>query len=409
MSAKHVNLAILAMAIGGFAIGTAEFVAMGLLPNIAAGVSVSIPQAGHVISAYALGVMVGAPLLAAIGARIPRKHMLLALMVWFALGNLASATASSYHSLELARFFAGLPHGAFFGIGSVVAASLVAPNRRAWAVSMIMAGLTVSNIVGVPLTTLIGQQYGWRWPFALVGIIAMVTVAAVLFWVPTQPVLEHASMKTELSALRRGQVWLALLIGTVGFGGMFSTFSYITPTMTHLAGFSETAVTGLLAVYGTGMTIGMVLGGRLADRALMPSMYFGLIVMAVVLFVFGYTVHTKPGAVISVLVFGMTGSLLIPSLQTRLMDVAREGQSLAAALNHSTLNLANAFGAWLGGAVLSAGLGYEWPSRAGSFLAVAGLFVALLSGAIDKRGKRRAKAAVGERAPSPDARTEAVV
>jgi DHA1 family inner membrane transport protein len=382
---RHANLAIFALSVGGFAIGTGEFVSMGLLPNIASGVRVSIPQAGHVISAYALGVMVGAPLIAAFGARLPRKRLLWWLMAAFVIGNLASALAPSYSTLLAARFFAGRPHGAFFGIGAVVGASLVPPNRRAWAVSMMLTGLTVANVVGVPLTTLIGQQWGWRWPYGLVGIFGMLTLAAVLLWIPLRPAEHGATMRTELSALRHGQVWLALLIGTVGFGGMFATYSYITPTLTTLAHFSETAVTVLLAVYGLGMTLGMMLGGRLADRALMPSMYAGLLFTAAVLFGFGYAVHSQVTAVPAVFVFGMTGSLLVPMLQTRLMDVARDGQSLAAALNHSTLNLANALGAWIGGVVLSHGLGYEWPSRVGGFLALAGLAVALASGSLDHR------------------------
>jgi DHA1 family inner membrane transport protein len=387
LTSRQANLAILSLAIGGFAIGTGEFVSMGLLPNIASGVKVSIPQAGHVISAYALGVMVGAPLIAAFGARLPRRKLLWILMAAFALGNLASALAPSYHTLLLARFAAGLPHGAFFGIGAVVGASLVPANRRAWAVSMMMAGLTVANVIGVPLTTLIGQQWGWRWPYTLVGVLGMLTFAAVLAWIPSRPAEGGASMGSELSALRHPQVWLALLIGTVGFGGMFATYSYITPTMTTLAHFSATAVTGLLACYGVGMTVGVVLGGRLADRALMPSLYGGLIATAIVLFGFGFAVTSKPGAVIAIFIFGVTGSLLVPILQTRLMDVAREGQSLAAALNHSTLNLANALGAWIGGVVLSHGLGYQWPSRVGALLAIAGLVIALISGALDRRSR----------------------
>jgi DHA1 family inner membrane transport protein len=268
---RRATLAILALAIGGFAIGTGEFVSMGLLPNIADGIQISIPQAGHVISAYALGVMVGAPLIAAFGARLPRKRLLWWLMAAFALGNLASALAPSYSTLLAARFLSGLPHGAFFGIGALVGASLVPPNRRAWAVSMMLAGLTVANVVGVPLTTLIGQQWGWRWPYGLVGVLGMLTLAAVLLWIPARPAEPGLTMRTELSALRHGQVWLALLTGTVGFGGMFATYSYITPTMTTLAHVSATAVTGLLAVYGVGMTVGVLLGGRLADRSLCPA------------------------------------------------------------------------------------------------------------------------------------------
>lgn len=390
---RRATLAIFALAIGGFAIGTGEFVSMGLLPNIAAGVEISIPQGGHVISAYAIGVVIGAPLIAAFGARLPRKQLLWWLMAAFILGNLASALAPGYSSLLIARFLSGLPHGAFFGIGALVGASLMPPNRRAWAVSMMLAGLTMANVVGVPLTTLIGQRWGWRWPYGLVGVLGMLTLAAVLLWIPSRPAGQGLTMRTELSALRHRQVWLALLVGTVGFGGMFATYSYITPTMTTLAGVSETAVTGLLAIYGLGMTVGVVLGGRLADRALMPSLYGGLIGTAVVLFGFGYAVRTLPGAVLAVFVFGVAGSVLVPILQTRLMDVAREGQSLAAALNHSTLNLANALGAWIGGLVLDQGLGYEWPSRVGGVLALAGLAIALLSGRLDITAARRAAVA----------------
>jgi DHA1 family inner membrane transport protein len=391
-ASRRATLAIFALAVGGFAIGTGEFVSMGLLPNIAGGVRISIPQAGNVISSYAVGVMVGAPLIAAFGARLPRKRLLWWLMAAFVVGNLASSLAPNYQILLLARFFSGLPHGAFFGIGAVVGASLVPPNRRAWAVSMMLTGLTVANVVGVPLTTLIGQQWGWRWPYGLVGVLGMLTLAAVLLWIPARPAEPGATIRTELSALRQRQVWLALLTGTVGFGGMFATYSYITPTMTTLAGFSETAVTGLLAIYGLGMTVGMMLGGRLADRAVMASLYGALLVTAAVLFGFGYAVHTKAGGVLAVFVFGITGSVLVPILQTRLMDVARDGQSLAAALNHSTLNLANALGAWIGGVVLSHGLGYEWPSRVGGLLALAGLAIALVSG-WSERGTRRAAVA----------------
>jgi DHA1 family inner membrane transport protein len=258
-------------------------------------------------------------------------------------------------------------------------------------VSMMLAGLTVANVVGVPLTTLIGQQWGWRWPYGLVGVLGMLTLAAVLLWIPATPAEQGLTFRTELSALRHGQVWLALLTGTVGFGGMFATYSYITPTMTTLAHVSATAVTGLLAVYGAGMTVGVLLGGRLADRSLMPSLYGALLATAVVLVGFGYAVRTVPGAVLATFIFGITGSVLVPILQTRLMDVARDGQSLAAALNHSTLNLANALGAWIGGLVLDHGLGYEWPSRVGAGLALAGLAIALLSGRLERASAARAE------------------
>ena len=384
-SCRHVNLAIFALAIGGFAIGTTEFVTMGLLPEIASGVGITIPKAGHVVSAYALGVVVGAPLIATLAARLSRKSVLLWLMVAFAAGNIASSMATSYQLLMLARFLSGLPHGAFFGIGAVVAASLVPMHRRTWAVSMMLAGLTVANIVGVPLTTWVGQNFGWQWPYALVGVLALLTVAATWAWVPRQPAAGDASMRAELRSLKRLQVWLALLIGTVGFGGMFATYSYIAPTMTQLTGYPAAAVPLILATYGIGMTTGAFLSGRVAAYGLMRGIFLCLAAIAVILALFGYAAHNKVTAVLAVFLLGLVPTILVPMLQTRLMDVAHEGQSLAAALNHSTLNMANALGAWLGSVVLQAGYGYEWPSRVGVVLALAGLGIAAISVLVGRR------------------------
>ena len=385
VSCRHLNLAILALAIGGFAIGTTEFVTMGLLPQIASGVGITIPTAGHIVSAYALGVVVGAPLIATLAARLPRKSVLVWLMVAFAAGNIASSMAASYPQLMLARFLSGMPHGAFFGIGAVVAASLVPMRRRTWAVSMMLAGLTVANIIGVPLTTWVGQHFGWQWPYALVGVIALATVAATWAWVPHQPTAGDASMRAELGSLRRLQVWLALLIGTVGFGGMFATYAYIAPTMTELTGYPSAAVPVILAIYGIGMTTGALLSGRVAVYGLMRGIFFCLAAIAVILVLFGYAAHNKVTAVLAVFLLGVVPTILVPMLQTRLMDVAHEGQSLAAALNHSTLNMANALGAWLGSVVLEAGYGYEWPSRVGAVLALAGLGIALISVLLGRR------------------------
>jgi len=389
-SCRHVNLAIFALAIGGFAIGTTEFVTMGLLPQIASGVGITIPTAGHVVSAYALGVVVGAPLIATLAARLSRKSVLVWLMVAFAAGNIVSSMVDSYPLLMLARFLSGLPHGAFFGIGAVVAASLVPRHRRTWAVSMMLAGLTVANIVGVPLTTWVGQNFGWQWPYALVGVIALVTVAATVAWVPHQPAEGDASMRAELRSLKRLQVWLALLIGTVGFGGMFATYSYIAPTMTELTGYAPAAVPLILAIYGIGMTTGAFLSGRVAAYGLMRGIFFCLAAIAVILMLFGFAAHNKVTAVLAVFLLGMVPTILVPMLQTRLMDVAHEGQSLAAALNHSTLNMANALGAWLGSIVLDAGYGYEWPSRVGAVLAVAGLGITAVSVLVGRRQARHA-------------------
>lgn len=383
---RHTNLALLALAVGGFAIGTTEFVTMGLLPEVAAGVDIDIPTAGHIVSAYAAGVVVGAPVLATLGSKMPRKQLLLWLMAGFAVANLLSSLATSYGFLMAARFVSGLPHGAYFGVGSLVAASLVPAHRRTWAVSMMITGLTVANIVGVPVTTRLGQTYGWQWPYAAVSVIALVTVLAVWRWVPFCPPDGGVTMRSELSALKRTQVWLALGIGTVGFGGMFATFSYISPTMTELGGFGKATIPLILALYGVGMTVGAMLSGPVSRLGLMKAITAVLVTIAVMLFLFGPAVQSaKWLALVAVFLLGLLPSILVPMLQTRLMDVAHEGQALAAALNHSTLNIANALGAWLGSIVLAAGLGYEWPSRVGGFLAVAGLGIALWSGLLGRR------------------------
>lgn len=381
----HVNLALLALAIGGVAIGTTEFVTMGLLPQVAAGIGTDIPTAGHFVSSYAAGVVVGAPLIAVLFARVSRKKVLLGLMLFFAVANAASGLAHTYWQLMGARFLSGLPHGAFFGIGSVVAASLVPRERRTQAVAMMLIGLGVANVLGVPLTTVLGQSFGWQVPYAVVGGIGLLTVAAVALWIPPVSATGEESMRSELKALGRLQVWLALLIGTVGFGGMFATYAYITPTMTGLAGFSTGTIPVILGIYGIGQVGGMVLAGRIAPFGIMRGMIVSMALIAILLALFGFAAHVQPLAIVVVFGLGFVPSILVPLLQTRLMDVARDGQSLAAALNHSTLNIANALGAWLGSIVLAAGYGYEWPSRVGAVLALLGLGIAGISVVVGRR------------------------
>ncbi|WP_295696641.1 MFS transporter [Lapillicoccus sp.] len=381
----HVNLALLALAVGGVAIGTTEFVTMGLLPQVAAGIGTDIPTAGHFVSSYAAGVVVGAPLIAVLFARVSRKKVLLGLMLFFAVANAASGLAHTYWQLMGARFLSGLPHGAFFGIGSVVAASLVPRERRTQAVAMMLIGLGVANVLGVPLTTVLGQSFGWQVPYVVVGGIGLLTVAAVALWIPQVPASGEESMRSELKALGRLQVWLALLIGTVGFGGMFATYAYITPTMTDLAGFSTGTIPVILGIYGIGQVGGMVLAGRIARFGILRGMIASMAMIAILLSLFGFAAHVQPLAIVFVLGLGFVPSILVPLLQTRLMDVARDGQSLAAALNHSTLNIANALGAWLGSIVLAAGYGYEWPSRVGAVLAVLGLGIAGISVVVGRR------------------------
>lgn len=366
---------MLALAMGGFGIGTTEFVAMGLLPDIASGIGVSEPTAGHVISAYALGVVVGAPLLAAATARLPRKMVLIGLMVAFTIGNAATVFAPSYEWLMVSRFVAGLPHGAYFGVASLAAASLVPAGQRAKAVATVMLGLSVANVVGVPAAAALGQHFGWRSAFTIVTVIGVATVGALLRWVPDLHGVAVTNPITELGALRRSQVWLTLAVGTVGFGGMFAVYTYVSTTLTDVAGLPIAWVPVVLMVYGVGMVVGNILGGILADKALIPSLFALLATMAIVLALFVAAAHNPYTAVVGVFAIGAAGAALVPGLQTRLMDVAADAQSLAAALNHAALNIANAAGAWLGGIVIAAGLGYTAPAAVGAMLAIAGLFV----------------------------------
>ena len=385
VTSRQANLAILALSIGGFAIGTTEFVTMGLLPQIADGTQVSIPVAGHYVSAYAAGVVVGAPLIAVLFARTPRKGLLLSLMAAFALFNFVSGFAHSYGPLMATRFLAGMPHGAFFGIGMLVAASLVAPARRTWAVAMILAGLGTANVIGVPLSTLIGQRVSWSVPYWAVGVLGAITVAAVAAWVPHQPPTGTESMRAELTALRRVQVWFALLIGTIGFGGMFATYSYIAPTMTQLGGFAESTMPWLLCLYGIGMVAGMALAGKVSHWGIMRGIIVSLALIVVLLLLFAPALRWQATALIALFLLGVLPSILVPLLQTRLMDVAHEGQSLAATLNHATLNTANALGAYLGSVVLAAGYGYGAPSLVGAGLAALGVLLALGSAITQRR------------------------
>ena len=379
-------LAVLALAVGSFAIGTTEFVAMGLLPDIAAGLGISEPTAGHVISAYALGVVIGAPLIAALTARIPRKTLLLGLMAVFTLGNLASVLAPTYGTLMAARFAAGLPHGAFFGAAALVAAHLMGPQNRAKAVAHVMCGLTVATVIGVPMASWLGQALGWRSAFALVVAVGLVTLAALWFWLPARlRAMQSTSPLTELGALRRVQVWLALLVGMIGFGGMFAVYTYISTTMTDVAGLPRSLVPLALMVFGIGMVIGNLVGGRLADRSVVRALYLSMGTLGAVLAVFVFASHNPYTAMVVLFGIGATGSAVGPALQTRLMDVARDAQTLAAALNHSALNIGNATGAWVGGLVIAAGYGYTAPAAAGGVLAAAGILVLTVSLLLQRR------------------------
>ena len=384
--------AIAALALGGFAIGTTEFVTMGVLPDIATGVGVSIPTAGHLISVYALGVVVGAPVIAALGARLPRRALLVGLMAAFLVGNGLSAVAPGYATLLIARFVAGLPHGAYFGVASLVAASLVPDRLRGRAVSSVILGLAAAMLAGVPVATWLGQHFGWRSAYWTVVVLAAATVTAVLAAVPSSPGRPEATVRGELDALRRPQVILTLLVGIVGFGGVFALYSYIAPLVTDVSGLSRGTVPGVLLAYGAGGVIGTALGGRLADLALFRSLVATLSILGVLLALVAWTSPWPPALVAGVFLVSLVASALAICLQLRLMETAGEAQMLGAALNHSALNLANALGAWLGGLVITAGLGYRAPSVVGAGLAVAGLSPLAVSGVLRSRAKRSAAA-----------------
>ncbi|MGV9678028.1 MFS transporter [Nocardia sp. NPDC003482] len=376
---------MLALALGGFGIGTTEFVTMGLLPDIAHAVHVSEPSAGHAVSAYALGVVVGAPVIAALCARVPRKRLLIALMAAFALGNAASVVAPTFDALLVARFVSGLPHGAYFGVASLAAATLAPVGQRAKAVAAVMLGLSAANVVGVPAATWLGQHLGWRDAYVVVALIGVATVLAIARYVPELTGVRVTDPRTELGALRRPQVVLTLLVGAIGFGGMFAVYTYITTTLTDVAHLPLGFVPLVLALFGLGMVAGNIVGGVLADRGVDLAIYAAMISMVVVLAGFVAAAHNPYTAAIGAFLVGATGAALAPGLQTRLMDVAHDAQTLAAALNHAALNMANAAGAWLGGVVIAAGFGYTAPALVGAGLGIAGVLLFTVTVSLARR------------------------
>ncbi|MBF0663183.1 MFS transporter [Rhodococcus sp. (in: high G+C Gram-positive bacteria)] len=385
-----------ALALGGFGIGTTEFMAMGLLPDIAAGLGVSEPTAGHVVSAYAAGVVVGAPLIATLTARVPRKTLLIALMVAFTIGNAATVLAPGYGALVASRFVAGLPHGAYFGVAAIVAAHLAGRGQRARAVALVMMGLSVANVIGVPAASWLGMALGWRIAFGLVAVIGVATVAAVVAWVPDLSI-RTTSVRTELGALRRKQVWMTLGVATIGFGGVFAVYTYISTTLTDVAGVPKSVVPVALMLFGLGMVVGNAVGGRLADRALVPGIFITVGALGVLLAVFVVAVHNPYTALVMVFLLGGGCAAVGPGLQVRLMDVADDAQTLAASLHHAAFNLANAIGAAIGGAVIAAGFGYTAPAAAGVILAAAGVLIFAIAVRMkDDSGPARGEAAATE-------------
>ncbi|MER5398711.1 MFS transporter [Streptomyces sp. NPDC002599] len=379
-------LALLALAVGAFGIGTTEFAMMGLLPDVAGDLGISIPAAGHLVSAYALGVVIGAPLLAAATSRMSRRTVLIALMGLFVAGNALSALAPGENWLLAARFLSGLPHGAFFGVGAVVATGLVAPERKARSVSLMFLGLTVANIAGVPVATLVGQHLGWRATFLGVSAIGVAAIASLYLLIPRTPGhTPGGGLRGELAALRPLPVWLALGTTVTGFAALFSAYSYITPMLTDAAGYADGSVTLLLALFGVGATAGNLLGGRLADHAMRRTLFGGLASLVAVLAAFPVLMRTEWSAAVAVVLLGTAAFVTGSPLQLMVMEKAAAAPSLASSANQAAFNLANAGGAWIGGLTLAAGFGATSPALAGAGLAVLGLAVAAAGLVVDRR------------------------
>jgi DHA1 family inner membrane transport protein len=385
--ATHVGLAITALALGWFAIGTTEFVTMGLLPEIAHGIHRPIPTTGHIISAYALGVVVGAPVIVALGARLPRRGLAIALVLALGVGNAVTAVAHGYSQVMAARFLAGLPHGAYFGVASLIAASLVPAQRRGRAVSGVMLGLSVATVAGVPASTWLGQGLGWRSAYWAVLGITVVTVLGILAFVPASSGNPAATIRGELSALTKPQVLFALGAGMVGFGGIFAMYSYVAPLVTDVADLPRSAIPWFLLAFGIGSVLGSWLAGRMADWDNVRSILVGFLAIIVVLLAVVAVAGFPLALWLVVLGVGVLGSVLAINLQIRLMHSAGDAEMLGAALNHSALNIANGLGAWLGAVVIADGHGYRAPSLVGAGLAAAGLLVFLVGLA---RGRRDA-------------------
>ncbi|WP_379063742.1 MFS transporter [Mesorhizobium sp. UC22_110] len=371
-------LVMLALAIGGFAIGSTEFAAMSLLPYIASGLGIDEPKAAHAISAYALGVVVGAPIIAVLSARVPRRTLLMALMAAYGITNCLTALVPNYEWLLALRFLSGMPHGAYFGVAALVAASLVGPKERTTAIARVMLGLTVATIIGVPAATYLGQAYGWQAGFALTGLLALATFIMVALFAPRDRPDEDASPLRELGAFRNRQVLLTLATAIVGFGGLFAVYSYTASTLLEVTRADPRVVPLVIGLFGVGMTLGNLISAWAADKALKPTATVLIIASAAALFAFPSSVGSLWSISLVVFLIGCTTGLAIV-LQTYLMDVARDAQTLAAAANHSAFNVANALGPWLAGLAISAGYGFPSAGYVGCALSLGGLVLWLIT------------------------------
>ncbi|WP_223693195.1 MFS transporter [Leifsonia poae] len=393
-------IGLIALALGGFGIGLTEFVIAGLLPEVAADFHVDEAAAGWLISGYALAVVVGALGLTATVTRLPRKTVLLGLMVLFIVGNAVSALAPSYTVMLTGRVLAALCHGAFFGIGSVVAAGMVAPEKRARAIAIMFTGLTAANVLGVPFGTLLGQALGWRSTFLAITVIGVVALAGVALLVPRATEAPHSDgLLRELRAFRSGQVWLSIVVTILGFGGMFGAFTYMAYTLTEVSGFASSAVPWLLILFGVGLFAGNALGGRFADRALDTSLVVILFALAVVLAVFALVAGNPVATVVALVLLGFFGFATVPGLQTRVMTYADRAPTLASGANIAAFNLGNALGAWIGGLAITAGLGYTSPLWVGAVITAGAVVVMAVAAALARRSSLKIEEDTGRPLP----------
>ncbi|WP_050460545.1 MFS transporter [Herbaspirillum autotrophicum] len=389
-------IALWALTISAFAIGTTEFVIMGLLPEVAVNLGVTLSAAGLLVTGYALGVFVGAPLITATTGKLPRKTLLVSLMVIFVIGNLGCALAPDYATLMIARVIASFAHGAFFGVGSVVATSLVAKDKQASAIALMFTGLTVANVLGVPFGTWLGQAYGWRATFWAVSVIGLVALLATAWLVPKSDSKQEADFGHELRVLARPQVMLGLLMTVLGFGGVFTAFTYIAPILTDISGFPAAAVSPILLLFGVGLVIGNLLGGKFADKYLMPTLMISLALLAAVLVLFSWTSQFRIAAVITVGLLGMAAFATVPPLQMRVLEKATGAPNLSSSANIAAFNLGNALGAWLGGVTIDHGPGLHAVSWVAALVTASGLAVAAISWQLDRRQAARRNSMAAE-------------
>lgn len=395
LTTEVMKKSLLTLTLGGLGIGITEFVMMGLLPDIAKDLSITIPQAGHLISAYALGVVIGAPLLVIIAGSYPPKKILMVLMLMFTVFNALSAFAPGYNAMFAARLLAGLPHGAFFGVGSVVASRIAEKGKEAQSVSLMFAGLTIANVVGVPLGTYIGHNYSWRYTFVIIVIVGLITMLSIKTWMPNLPATKNRNLSQEFNFFKQPESWLIILMIAVGTGGLFSWYSYIAPLLTEVSGFSANSITYILVIAGFGMMVGNFIGGRLADKVSPANATIALLItMSITLFIVHYVSVNQTMSLIMTFVTGAVAFAAASPIQMLMINTAKGSEMLAASVSQASFNIGNALGAFLGGLPLAAGYDYTSPVWVGSLMALVGASFAWMLIARTKRARIQISAAV---------------